>query len=65
MPGLWSAVREEGFRRLSARLAQLRPTADSVQVVGVRAPPTSRRTRYAKPDLYRTMFDQRYVLATP
>ncbi len=64
MPGLWSAVREEGFRRLSARLARLRPTDDSVRdVTAAGAAYVGHALR--EPDLYRTMFDQRYTLTDP
>ena len=64
MPGLWSAVREEGFRRLSARLARLRPTDDSVRdVTATGAAYIGHAMR--EPDLYRMMFDQRYALTDP
>lgn len=64
MPGLWSAVREEGFRRLSARLARLRPSEDSVRdVAATGAAYVGHALR--EPDLYRTMFDQRYPLSDP
>ena len=64
MPGLWSAVREEGFRRLSARLARLRPSDDSVRdVTATGAAYIGHAIR--EPDLYRMMFDQRYALTDP
>ncbi len=64
MPGLWSAVREEGFRRLSARLARLRPTDDSVRdVTATGAAYIGHAMR--EPDLYRMMFDQRHALTDP
>lgn len=64
MPGLWSSVREEGFRRLSARLARLRPSDDSVRdVTATGAAYVGHALR--EPDLYRIMFDQRYALTDP
>ncbi len=62
MPGLWSAVREEGFRRLSTSLARLRHTEDSVRdVVATGAAYAGHALR--EPALYRVMFDQRYPLS--
>ncbi|WP_221654999.1 TetR/AcrR family transcriptional regulator [Actinotalea ferrariae] len=56
MPGVWRAVRQEGFVRLGERLAALEPTADPVRDVGAlgAAYVTS---GLAAPDLYRAMFD--------
>ena len=38
MPGLWQAVRQEGFERLSARLARIEPTPDPVRDLAAMAP---------------------------
>ncbi|WP_308257404.1 TetR/AcrR family transcriptional regulator [Pseudonocardia lacus] len=57
MPGLWRAVREEGFARLAARLAAVPPTDDPVRdVVALGAAYTE--NAFAHPDLYRAMFDE-------
>ncbi|MGD9572705.1 MAG: TetR/AcrR family transcriptional regulator [Thermoleophilia bacterium] len=58
MDGLWDAVRAEGFARLHARLARLRPTDDPVRDL------TATGTAYvlnalANPHLYARMFDGR------
>lgn len=56
MPGLWQAVRQEGFSRLARRLAVVEATADPVRDL------TALGAAYignalANPALYRTMFD--------
>ncbi|NHC15653.1 TetR/AcrR family transcriptional regulator [Motilibacter deserti] len=56
MPGLWSAVRQEGFGRLAARLSAVERTDDPVRDL------MALGAAYAKnaldfPDLYRAMFD--------
>ncbi|MEX5719913.1 TetR/AcrR family transcriptional regulator [Geodermatophilus maliterrae] len=56
MPGLWSAVRQEGFSRLTGRLAGVPHTADPVHdlaALGV----AYARNGLAHPELYRAMFD--------
>jgi AcrR family transcriptional regulator len=56
MPGLWSAVRQEGFTRLAARLAAVPRTDDAVHdlaALGV----AYARTALEHPELYRAMFD--------
>ncbi|WP_106276291.1 TetR/AcrR family transcriptional regulator [Geodermatophilus tzadiensis] len=62
MPGLWSAVRQEGFTRLAARLAAVPRTADPVHdlvALGV----AYARNALDAPELYRAMFDARADLA--
>jgi AcrR family transcriptional regulator len=64
MPGLWAAVRAEGFTRLAQRLATLRPTDDAVTdltVVGSAYVASA----LASPNLYLTMFDNRHALDDP
>jgi AcrR family transcriptional regulator len=62
MPGLWSAVRQEGFTRLAGRLAAVPRTDDPVHdlaALGV----AYARNALAAPELYRAMFDARADLA--
>ncbi len=62
MPGLWSAVRQEGFTRLAARLDGVARTGDPVHdlaALGV----AYARNALAAPELYRAMFDARADLA--
>ena len=62
MPGLWSAVRQEGFTRLAARLDAVPRTGDPVHdlaALGV----AYARNALAAPELYRAMFDARADLA--
>jgi AcrR family transcriptional regulator len=62
MPGLWSAVRQEGFTRLAARLAAVPRTDDAVHdlaALGV----AYARSALEHPELYRAMFDARADLA--
>jgi len=56
MPQLWQAVRHEGFVRLAARLAALRPTPDPVRDLGA-ACAAYLEQALSVPDLYRAMFD--------
>ncbi|GAA3138745.1 hypothetical protein GCM10010466_32190 [Planomonospora alba] len=62
MEGLWSAVRQEGFTRLAARLAEVPPSADPVRdLAALGAAYLS--NALAVPDLYRVMFDAAFGLA--
>lgn len=64
MPGLWGAVRQEGFTRLAARLADVPVRADPVRhlaELGVAYTVNA----LANPDLYRVMFDSAYDLPDP
>jgi AcrR family transcriptional regulator len=64
MPGLWRAVRQEGFTRLKARLDRVRPTADPVRdLAALGAAYTGNALTY--PALYRTMFDTQADLDDP
>lgn len=56
MPGLWRAVRQEGFTRLGRRLALLAPTADPVHDLAALGAAYVRHA-LAHPHLYRAMFD--------
>lgn len=61
IPGLWGAVRQEGFTRLTARLADVPARSDPVRhlaELGV----AYVRNALAHPDLYRVMFDSAYDL---
>ncbi|GGS95297.1 TetR family transcriptional regulator [Planobispora rosea] len=61
MDGLWSAVRQEGFTRLEARLAAVAPSADPVRdLAALGAAYLS--NAMAGPDLYRVMFDAAFEL---
>ncbi|MGX5657241.1 TetR/AcrR family transcriptional regulator [Geodermatophilus nigrescens] len=62
MPGLWSAVRQEGFTRLAARLAAVPRTGDPVHDVAAHGVAYARNALEA-PELYRAMFDARADLA--
>lgn len=56
MPGLWQAVRQEGFLRLSDRLNALAPTDDPVcDLAALSSAYTANALEH--PALYRTMFD--------
>lgn len=64
MPGLWCAVRQEGFTRLAERLANVTPTQDPVRDL------TALGAAYvanalANPHLYRAMFDAEADLENP
>ena len=64
MPGLWSAVRQEGFTRLGKRLAAVDPCPDPVRhlaALGV----AYVENALANPDLYRVMFDAGFDLPDP
>lgn len=64
MPGLWGAVRQEGFVRLAERLSQVSQRTDPVQhlaELGV----AYTQNALAHPDLYRVMFDSAYDLPDP
>ena len=64
MPGLWRAVRQEGFTRLAERLADVRPTRDPVRdLVAFGAAYTA--NALANPALYRAMFDAGVDLEDP
>ncbi len=64
MPGLWRAVRQEGFTRLKARLDEVRPSADPVRdLAALGAAYTA--NALAGPALYRTMFDAQADLDDP
>lgn len=56
MPGLWRAVRQEGFTRLAQRLALVGMTQDPVRdLAALSAAYTA--NALAEPELYRAMFD--------
>ncbi|HEY9312755.1 TetR/AcrR family transcriptional regulator [Williamsia sp.] len=56
MEGLWKALRQEGFTRLSQKLADVEPSADPVQdLAALGAAYLSNALE--NPDLYRVMFD--------
>jgi len=64
MPGLWGAVRQEGFHRLALRLASVERRRDPVRHLadlGV----AYVRNALASPDLYRVMFDAASDLPDP
>lgn len=64
MPGLWRAVRQEGFERLAGRLAAVAETADPVRdLVALGAAYTE--NAFAHPHLYRAMFDDGFDLEDP
>ncbi len=64
MAGLWRAVRQEGFTRLSQHLAAVEPTRDPVRdLMELGAAYVS--NALTNPDLYRTMFDTGFDLEDP
>ncbi len=64
MPGLWRAVRQEGFTRLTARLATVPATDDPVRdLAALGAAYTA--NALAAPALYRAMFDAAAELEDP
>lgn len=64
MPGLWRAVRQEGFTRLSTRLARLPSTDDPVRDLAALGAVYA-ASALAAPALYRTMFDAAFDLEDP
>ena len=56
MPGLWRAVRQEGFARLAGRLAEVRTTDDPVRDLAALGAAYAANAADS-PDLYRAMFD--------
>jgi len=64
MPGLWRAVRQEGFSRLAEHLAAVPATRDPVRdLVALGRAYTSNALE--NPSLYRTMFDAGFDLEDP
>ena len=64
MPGLWRAVRQEGFSRLAAELTKVRPSRDPVRdLVSYGGAYLSNALTH--PDLYRAMFDAGFDLEDP
>jgi hypothetical protein len=64
MPGLWRAVRQEGFTRLAARLEVVPMSADPVRdLAALGAAYVS--NALANPDLYRVMLDAGFELEDP
>ncbi|MEV0684394.1 TetR-like C-terminal domain-containing protein [Nocardia sp. NPDC050378] len=59
--GLWRAVRQEGFTRLAARLAQVPDTGDPVRDLAALGR-AYLANALAEPDLYRVMFDAGFEL---
>lgn len=64
MPGLWSAVRQEGFTRLAERLATVRPGRDPVRHVAALGVAYAENA-LVNPDLYRVMFDSTFEIIDP
>ena len=64
MPGLWAAVRQEGFERLAARLATVVTTDDPVRDLGALAAAYTANA-LDHPALYRLMFDAAADLPDP
>lgn len=64
MPGLWRAVRQEGFTRLAARLEAVIPTDDPVRDLAALGAAYVANA-LANPALYRTMFDTAADLEDP
>lgn len=64
MPGLWRAVRQEGFNRLAERLAAVERTPDAVRdLMALGAGYVA--NALANPHLYRAMFDTEAELEDP
>ncbi|MFC6011095.1 TetR/AcrR family transcriptional regulator [Nocardia lasii] len=61
MDGLWRAVRQEGFTRLAARLAEVVTTDDPVHDLAALGS-AYLANAVANPDLYRVMFDAGFEL---
>ncbi|MEJ2870154.1 TetR/AcrR family transcriptional regulator [Actinomycetospora sp. OC33-EN08] len=64
MPGLWGAVRQEGFVHLAARLARVQPTDDPVHDLAALGAAYADNA-VAHPLLYRAMFDTAVDLPDP
>ncbi|WP_433798780.1 TetR/AcrR family transcriptional regulator [Actinomycetospora sp. CA-084318] len=64
MPGLWSAVRQEGFVHLAERLAGVGPTDDPVHDLAALGGAYA-DSALARPMLYRAMFDAAADLSDP
>jgi AcrR family transcriptional regulator len=64
MPGLWRAVRQEGFTRLASRLSRLPQTADAVHDLAALGA-VYQANALDSLALYRTMFDATYELEDP
>jgi len=64
MPGLWRAVRQEGFARLAARLDAVAVTDDAVADLAALSG-GYQAAALAAPDLYRAMFDAAADLDDP
>ncbi len=64
MPGLWRAVRQEGFTRLAERLAVVRETSDPVRDLAALGAAYTRNA-LDNPYLYRAMFDAAVDLDNP
>ena len=64
MDGLWRAVRQEGFSRLAARMAEVEPSSDPVRDM-VRLSAAFFVNALDQPDLYRVMFDAEVDLSDP
>ena len=64
MPGLWRAVRQEGFTRLARRLDLVEPTSDPVRDLAALGA-AYLDNALASPALYRVMFDAAAELEDP
>ena len=64
MPGVWSAVRQEGFTRLAGRLSELPETADPVRDLAAMGAAYQAHAS-SSPALYRAMFDASFELEDP
>ncbi|MEV0643869.1 TetR/AcrR family transcriptional regulator [Phytomonospora sp. NPDC050363] len=64
MDGLWKAMRQEGFGRLAARLAEVPRTEDPVRDLAALGA-AYLANALAEPDLYRVMFDAGFELEDP
>lgn len=64
LPGLWSAVRQEGFTRLAAQLDSVHPTEDAVHDLAALGA-VYLDNALAAPHLYRVMFEADFELADP
>ena len=64
MPGLWQAVRREGFLRLNERLATVGATSDPVRDLAALGAAYAQNA-LQNPHLYRSMFDEYAELSDP